>query len=213
MVNKKDVTRRSLIGGIGGGAIVALAGCSSKATDAVPLMGPRFDEKDLEEISLDPEFFGPKWVYAEDETKSDSDDIGLNANSTNESGNESDSSVIEQLNFDPKDYPGISSVYKASEDDWPTGFAFAYVGILEDGDMAKDAVTAFGERVFVNSKDSDVGDTAVRGEAESTGLMLAHLANAFVMTGAISIDGFNISPDNLTALEACEELVSQLKEL
>ncbi|WP_241431314.1 hypothetical protein [Natronococcus amylolyticus] len=186
-----EITRRKAITGVSGLATVGLAGCTSSVDG---FLGPEFEEGDEQEVMLEASFFGDDW-------SEESMDDGEPA--------EDDGDGYEWT-FDRDEVPDADAMFVSGDED---AMALAMIAIVDDEDEAEEAVEDYGRSQMVNPEDPDIGDTAVRGEISSMGVICYHGSNAVVVTGAMEIQGFGAEPNNSLALEAAEEIESRLENL
>ncbi|WP_229380223.1 hypothetical protein [Haloterrigena salifodinae] len=181
-----------MMGSIGVAATAALAGCSDTVDKATG--GPKFEEGDEQDVMLEASFFGDDWSEDPEE----------------ESDDENSSESEYEWGFDPEEVPSKEATFSSSDD---SEIVVCSVTILEDGDKAEEEAKNFGEANMVGAEEPDIGDYAVRGEFQKTGLICYSLSNALVLTMAATIQGFSLSPNHNNSMKAAEEIESRLEDL
>lgn len=188
----KDVTRREMVSGFSITVATALAGCSDSVSNVTG--GPQFEEGDEQTVMLEASFFGENWSEDPEEDSND--------------GNSTDNSY--EWGFDPEETPSAKATFSSSND---SEVVVCLAAILEDGDKAEKEAKNFGEANIVGGEEPDIGDYAIRGDYQNTGVICYSLSNALVVTMAATIQGFSLSPNHNNSLKAAEEIESRLEDL
>ncbi|NUB93752.1 hypothetical protein HT576_22510 [Haloterrigena sp. SYSU A121-1] len=143
---------------------------------------------------LSASFFGEDWSEDPEEESND--------------GNSSDDGY--EWGFDEDEVPSEGATFSSSDD---SEMVVCSVTILEDADKAEEEAKNFAEANIVGGEEPDIGDYAIRGELQNTGVICFSLSNALVLTMGMTIQGFNATPNHNNSLEAAEEIESRLKDL